>query len=110
MFVYIDHHSKGEQIMFNSARYCVRCGRGLRFKMRVCPWCGKKVAKPDKGVPHFLWSWIPVVGWMGGLILYFMLQNEYPRRADSAARGVVAGVCITMGAAIAIFLGKLIFG
>lgn len=96
--------------MFNSARYCVNCGHGLRFKMRQCPWCGKKVKKPDRSAKYFLWSWIPVFGWFAGLVLFFTLQNEYPRRADSAAKGVTAGVAITMGAAIAICIGKLIFG
>ena len=96
--------------MFNSARYCTKCGRGLRFKMRVCPWCGTKVSKPDKGTTYFLWSWIPIFGWFAGLVLYFILQNEYPRRADSAAKGVAAGVGMTMGAVISLLIGKLIFG
>ncbi len=77
--------------MFNSARYCVKCGRGLRFKMRECPWCGTEVENPDKS-KYFAWGLIPVLGWIVGLILFFTLQNEYPRRADSAAKGVVTGV------------------
>ena len=96
--------------MFNSARYCVKCGRGLRFKMRECPWCGKKVKKPDKSAKYYLWSWFPILGWFAGLVLFFTLQNEYPRRADSAALGVAAGVGITMGAAIVFLLAKLILG
>ena len=97
--------------MFNSARYCVKCGRGLRFRMRECPWCGKKVANPDKSMKkYFIWSMIPVLGWIFGLFLFFTLQNEYPRRADSAAKGVVAGVCVFMGFAIALVLGKMILG
>ena len=95
--------------MFKSAKYCVKCGYGLRFKMRECPWCGKKVKNPDKTVrKYYFWSMIPVLGWIIGLVLFFTLQNEYPRRADSAAKGVAAGVGITLGIVTAFFLGKMI--
>lgn len=95
--------------MFNSARYCVKCGRGLRFKMRDCPWCGTKVKNPDKAnKKYFAWGLLPVIGWAIGLMLFFTLQNEYPRKADSAAKGVVAGIIGFMlaGAIVALFLAK----
>ena len=79
--------------MFNSARYCVKCGRGLRFKMRECPWCGTKVKNPDKSSKkYFWWAQLPFFGWIIGLILFFTLQNEYPRKAESAAVGVAVGI------------------
>ncbi len=87
--------------MFNGARYCVKCGKTLRFKMRECPWCGTKVKNPDKtNRKYFAWSMFPVFGWITGLILFFALQNEYPKKADSAAKGVAAGVVATMVAAM----------
>ena len=96
---------------FNSAKYCVNCGRGLRVKMRECPLCGTKVKNPDKrSTKYFLWSMIPVVGWAVGLILFFTLQNEYPKKADSAAKGVIAGVVSLLGLVIGILIGKMIFG
>ncbi len=101
--------------MLNSARYCVNCGKGLRFKTRDCPWCGTRVENPDKSDKKFFaLGLIPVIGWIIGLILFFALQNEYPRKADSAAKGVITGVvaillaCIVAGLAFFVksnFLG-----
>ena len=95
--------------MSRNARYCVKCGKAMRFKMRNCPRCGQKIQNPDKSAKKYMiWSAIPIFGWIIGLILFFTLQNEYPKKADSAAKGVVIGVSAVMGAAIVFFLAKMI--
>ena len=97
--------------MAKSARYCTKCGKALRFKMRECHWCGTKITNPDKSTSkYFIWGIIPIVGWIVGLILFFTLQHEYPRKADSAAKGVMTGVIGVLGAVIVFFLAKMIFG
>ena len=95
--------------MSRNARYCVKCGKAMRFKMRVCPRCGEKIQNPDKSAKKYMiWGAIPILGWIIGLILFFTLQNEYPKKADSAAKGVTIGVSAVMGAVIVFLLAKML--
>ena len=87
-----------------SARYCVRCGSGLRLDDRKCPLCGKKVKESDRSCTKFtIWGFIFA---FVGLILYFSYFERVPRKANSAAKGAIMGIVFkTLIVVVVLLLG-----
>lgn len=86
-------------------KYCSHCGAEIEDEAIVCVKCGCSVANTNRAIENpnesttaytILGFFIPIIG----LILFFLWQNEYPRRAKAAGKGALISIILAGVAAI----------
>ena len=82
-------------------KYCSKCGSEIHDEAVICTHCGCSVAQtqgvssadaPNTGFA-VLGFFIPLVG----LILYLVNKDTFPKKAHSAGKGALIGVCVSVG-------------
>ena len=102
-------------------KFCSKCGKEIMDEAVVCPHCGcsvkseSQITKEDDA-PSILFAllgfFIPLVG----LILWLCFKDSSPRKARSAGKGAIIGVCVSVALAIitsifsAILIGSIFSG
>lgn len=82
--------------------FCIKCGNELPMEGNFCNKCGTQINVVRKN-PN-TWYILPILlGFIGGIIMYFFIKNEDP---DTAKHGlkigfIVSGICIIIGLIIA---------
>lgn len=75
--------------------FCTRCGNHLSDRDNFCNKCGTQVNAVRKN-PN-AWYILPILlGFIGGIIMHYFLENEDPLTAKDGLRlgFIVSGICI----------------
>ncbi len=96
--------------------YCYKCGQEVDENSRFCPYCGTQLEQPTQHMNYsseqmnandapsggfaFLSFLFPIVG----LILFLIWNNQYPLKARSCLKGLIAGVAFNFITMVCFFL------
>ncbi len=92
--------------------YCKNCGQRISDQVKVCPYCGYKIAKEiiikedDSG--SIGWGLLGFLIPIAGLILYLVWKDNKPKCAKRARKGALASVICAVVVWVIYFV--IIFG
>lgn len=80
--------------------YCHQCGKEVGEDMKYCPYCGTVMQngqvydQREYDAPSLLFAFVSFFIPIAGIVLYVIWRKEFPKKAASCLKGLVAGIIV----------------
>ena len=91
-------------------KFCSKCGKEIDDAAVICPFCG--VPAPQASAPDAPNFGLAVLGFfipLAGFILWLVMRDATPLKANSAGKGALIGVIVSTVSSILMVLCCLVF-